>query len=123
MENLLFKFEQLEVWQISLDLNDLVYDIIALLPEDEKFNLISQLRRAGTSISLNIAEGSTGTSNKEQSNYLKIALRSCIEVVACLKLIIRRKYLVEKNEVIMNLFQVLHKLFAKLNAFIKAINQ
>jgi len=55
-----FKFEKLEVWQLAIDLINKVYNLIEDMPASEKFNLSYQLRRAVTSISLNIAEGSTG---------------------------------------------------------------
>ncbi|HDD56188.1 MAG TPA: four helix bundle protein [Chloroflexi bacterium] len=47
--------------------------------------------RAATSITLNIEEGSTGQSNKEQAHFLSLAIRSSIETVACLDLIQRRQ--------------------------------
>lgn len=88
-----YKFQSLIVYQLSLDYLDQVYDLIKLLPIDERFNICSQFVRAATSITLNIAEGSTGQSNKEQSRFLGLAIRSYIETVACLDLIERRGYL------------------------------
>lgn len=93
----IYKFEKLDVWKVSLDLSDKIYAIASHLPELENFNLKSQIIRAATSISLNIAEGLTTSSNAEQIKYLKIAKRSLIEVVACLRLIARRKYLIDSN--------------------------
>ncbi len=92
-----FKFEQLEVWQLSLDYSDLIYDLAEKLPDSERFNLKSQIIRAVTSISLNIAEGSTGQSNPEQSRFLGMAIRSLIETVACQRIITRRKYANDKD--------------------------
>ena len=46
--------------------------------------LASQIKRAADSVSLNIAEGSTGQSNPEFARFLGIALRSNIEVVGCI---------------------------------------
>lgn len=88
-----YKFEKLEIWDLSLKYLDILYEIARQLPEIEKFNLRSQLIRAGTSISLNIAEGSTGQSDPEQSRFLGIALRSAIETVACISIIKRRSYI------------------------------
>ncbi len=87
-----FKFENLEVWHLALDYVDLMYAIAEQLPPVEQFNLSSQLRRAATSIPLNIAEGSTGQSDAEQNRFLGMALRSLLETVACLRLIERRNY-------------------------------
>jgi four helix bundle protein len=52
-----FKFEQLNVWKMSLDYTDSIYELAEKLPESERFNLKSQTIRAATSISLNIARG------------------------------------------------------------------
>ncbi|MBC7878572.1 MAG: four helix bundle protein [Anaerolineales bacterium] len=92
-----YKFEQLDVWQISLDYLDLIYELADKLPEHEKFNLKSQITRASTSISLNIAEGSTGQSDAEQNRFLGMAIRSLIETVACQRIIIRRNYVSDKS--------------------------
>jgi len=68
-----FKFEKLEVWQLSMDLSAKVYSLIKNMPKSEQFNLSSQIRRAVTSISLNIAEGSTGQSDSEQIQFIGYA--------------------------------------------------
>jgi four helix bundle protein len=88
-----FKFEQLDIWQQSLDYIDIIYNIAAQLPEDERFNMCSQVTRAATSINLNIAEGSTGQTDAEQARFLGLAVRSLIETVACQHIIHRREWL------------------------------
>lgn len=88
-----FKFEKLEVWQMALDYIDLIYEVADKLPDNEKFNLKSQITRAATSVALNIAEGSTGQTDPEQNRFLGLALRSLLETVACQRIIKRRKYL------------------------------
>src|SRR5574337_1887672 len=92
-----FKFEQLDVWNLSLEYSDLIYELAEKLPEKEKYNLSSQVIRAATSISLNIAEGSTSQTDPEQARFLGLALRSLIETVACQRLIVRRKYVTDQN--------------------------
>ena len=92
-----FKFEKLEIWKLSLNLINQVYKVIELLPREEDFNLKSQLRRAATSISLNIAEGSTGQTDAEQNRFLGLALRSLVECVACTRLIQERNYIRDEN--------------------------
>ena len=64
-----YKFERLEVWQLALEYIDRMYDLADRLPSSEEYNLKSQLRRAATSIALNIAEGSTGQSDAEQARF------------------------------------------------------
>lgn len=53
-------------------------------PNDERFGLISQIRRATNSIPLNIAEGAGNSSNKEFHRFLQIALRSSYEVMTAI---------------------------------------
>jgi four helix bundle protein len=88
-----FKFEKLIVWQKAVDLTVDVHDLTKTFPKDELFILTSQIKRAADSVSLNIAEGSTGRSNAEFNKFLSYALRSNIEVVGCL-------YLAQKRNVI-----------------------
>ena len=90
-----FKFEKLDVWNLSLEYSDLIYALAEKLPGHEKFNLRSQITRSATSISLNIAEGSTGQSNQEQNRFLGMAVSSLIETIACLRIITRRNYIPE----------------------------
>ncbi|MBN1186318.1 MAG: four helix bundle protein [Bacteroidales bacterium] len=116
-----YSFENLEVWQIALDLSDIIYKIADDLPSSEKFNLCSQIIRAGTSISLNIAEGSICITAKEKKKFLRISLHSLVEVIACVRLIERREY--SKLEGLSDIEEVTNKLFAKLNAFIKSIKE
>jgi four helix bundle protein len=117
----MFKFEKLEVWELSLEYIDMIYTIAKRLPDVEKFNLNSQIIRAASSIALNIAEGSTGQSNAEQKRFLGIALRSLIETIACMKLVERRKY-VQKDD-LKSIYAFSEKLFAKLTAFRKVLSR
>jgi four helix bundle protein len=90
-----FKFEQLVIWQLALELSGMVNDMCKTFPRDEIFVLTSQIKRAADSVSLNIAEGSTGQSNQEFNRFLGYALRSAIEVVSCLFLAKMRGYIDE----------------------------
>ncbi|MEP6683339.1 MAG: four helix bundle protein [Parafilimonas sp.] len=76
-----FKFEKLIVWQKAI-----VNDVAKKFPKEEIYILASQIKRAADSISLNIAEGSTGQTNPEFKRFLGIALRSDVEVVSCIHL-------------------------------------
>jgi len=92
-----FKFEKLIVWQKAVDLSDIVNQLAKQFPKDELYILTSQIKRAADSVSLNIAEGSTGQSNPEFNRFLGIALRSDIEVVGCIFLAKRRGYMNEQS--------------------------
>ncbi len=110
-----YKFEGLEIWKLSLEYLDELYDLAAKLPKSEDFNLKSQLLRAGTSISLNIAEGSTGQSDAAQARFLSIALRSLVETVACLRITQMRELATESIS-LSRLNRSSHTLAAKIQA-------
>lgn len=114
-----FKFEKLEVWQLSLEYSDKVYEIIKAFPTKEQYNLTSQMLRASTSISLNIAEGSTSQSDMEFHRFIGIAIRSLIEVIGCLHLAKRRKYIGDKA--FDEAYAFGEKMFAKLQALKKKL--
>jgi len=114
-----FKFENLEVWKLSLEYVDKIYEISNLLPDKEKHNLRTQMIRSATSVSLNIAEGSTSQSDPEFRRFVSMAIRSCTEVVACLHLVKRRAYIDEK--IFNQAYESGEKLFAKLQALRKKL--
>lgn len=116
-----FKFEKLEVWQLAPEYVDLIYDIADRLPKSEEYNLKSQIKQAATSISLNIAEGSMGQTNAEQSRFLGIAIRSLIETVACQHIISRRELLSDKTQ-LRQAYQAAELLSKKLYQFRKAVD-
>jgi len=88
-----FRFEDLQVWQKALELNDNINTLTKSFPKDELYALISQIKRAADSVVLNIAEGSTGQSKAVFKVFLNYALRSAVEVVSCLFIARRRNYL------------------------------
>lgn len=79
-------YHQLEIWNRAMDYAVAVYEYAASLPEAEKYNLASQLRRAVASVPLNIAEGCGTASNTEFGRFLSYAYRSLKEVVTGLEL-------------------------------------
>ena len=70
----------LEVWKRSLNFVTEIYKVTAEFPADEKFGLVSQMRRAAVSIPSNIAEGAARNSKKEFINFLHIAQGSSAEL-------------------------------------------
>jgi len=73
-------FKKLIVWQKAVELVKLVYKLTIQFPNDEKYALTSQIKRACTSISANIAEGSGRGTNKDFARFLSIAQGSCFEL-------------------------------------------
>jgi four helix bundle protein len=79
-------YHQLDIWNRAMDYAVALYEFAASLPEQEKYNLASQLRRAVVSAPLNIAEGSGTATNAEFSRFLSYAYRSLKEVITALEL-------------------------------------
>jgi four helix bundle protein len=78
----MFNFEKLETWQRAIQFADLVYRLTKSFPDDERFGLTSQMRRAAVSISSNIAEGTSRHSREDYARFLEIATGSVFEVVS-----------------------------------------
>ena len=110
-----FKFEDLLVWQKALDLCEQINSLTKTFPKDEVFIRTSQIKRAADSVVLNIAEGSTGQSKAIFKVFLSYSLRSAIEVVSCLFIAKKRKYIKEDE------FNVLYKDYETLVKMITAL--
>lgn len=73
-------FKKLTVWQKAMELADEVYGIVRKFPDFEKYAMVSQIVRATTSISANIAEGNGQLYDKKQFSFFNNALGSASEV-------------------------------------------
>ena len=73
-------FKELKVWQKSRVLAKNLFVLTKQFPKDERFEIVSQMRRAVISIASNIAEGSGRNSNKDFRRFLDIALSSAYEL-------------------------------------------
>ena len=72
--------KNLEVWQDSLNLIEMIYKSTRNFPDDEKFGLVTQIRRAAIAIPSNIAEGYARNYPKELIQFLYVALGSLSEL-------------------------------------------
>jgi|CXWL01.1.fsa_nt_gi four helix bundle protein len=88
--------EQLDVWKKSVDFTVEVYKVTESFPKDERFGLISQIRRAAVSIAANIAEGAGRRSDKEFLNFLSMSQGSASEVETELLIAFRLGYISEE---------------------------
>lgn len=77
-----YSFEKLEIWEGIRDLIKDIYRATNQFPESEKFGLSNQMRRAAISVSSNIAEGTSRTSNKDQAHFSQIAYGSLLELLS-----------------------------------------
>src|SRR5690349_17189609 len=78
----MFNFEKLETWQKAIEVADSIYKVAKSFPEDERFGLTSQMRRAAVSISSKIDEGCSRHSRDDYARFLEIATGSGFEVVS-----------------------------------------
>ncbi len=92
-----FRFERLESWQFAITFCDEIYRITKTFPTDERFGLISQLRRAAVSIPANVAEGTGKSSAKEGVRFVEIAYGSLMEVISHLEVSARQNFLITED--------------------------
>ena len=93
----LFSFEKLDVWKLSREFTKIVYKISKDFPDEEKFGLTSQIRRASVSITSNIAEGSARITGKEQARFSEISYGSLLEVLNQLIVAVDLEYISENE--------------------------
>jgi four helix bundle protein len=93
----MFNFEKLDVWQKAIDFADVIYNETRAFPQEERFGLTIQLRRAAVSISSNIAEGSSRSSKNDFARFAEIAAGSVFEVVSQ-AFIARRQTLLDEEQ-------------------------
>ena len=74
------RYKELQIWQKTMDLSQRIYKETANFPTEEKFGLISQMRRSSVSIASNIAEGAGRNSDGEFNQFLGIAQGSAFEL-------------------------------------------
>ena len=90
-------FRELIVWQKSVDLVVRIYEVTRTFPDSEKFNLVSQMQRCGTSIPSNIAEGCGRNSTASFKQFLTISLGSAYELETQLVVSKKLNYLTEEK--------------------------
>ena len=78
----MFNFEKLDTWNDAIAFADVVYRLTRTFPDEERFGLTNQMRRAAVSISSNLAEGCSRSSKLDYARFVEIATGSVFEVVA-----------------------------------------
>ena len=115
-----FRFEDLEIWKLSVEIGDALFDIADYLEARKLFRFAEQLRGAGLSISNNIAEGSGSTSNREFDQFLNYARRSVFECANILIILQRRNHVTEDMRE--TIFNKLDEISRKITSFRKVLN-
>lgn len=109
-------YEDLEIWQIAMDLLVDVYQITASLPDCERFNLVVQMGKAAVSVPSNIAEGWGRGRGAAQANFIKIARGSLFELSTQLEAARRLAYVSEAKAA--ELKEVTNQLGKKINSYL-----
>ena len=94
---MIFNFENLKVYQQSLDFSNEIFVSSNNWPSKYQFSLADQIRRASLSIPLNIAEGSS-KSTKDFKRFLSIARGSCFECVPLTEIAYKQKIISLKDK-------------------------
>jgi four helix bundle protein len=92
----MLNFEKLDVWNEAIAFADTIYTLTKVFPEDERFGLTNQMRRAAVSISSNIAEGSSRSSRPDFARFIEIATGSVFEVVSQVTVSKRQGFLTDQ---------------------------
>lgn len=96
-------FRELKIWQRSMDFVVEVYQMCALLPSEEKYGLISQLKRSAVSVPSNISEGAGRATNPQFQHFLEFSMGSCNEIITQVELAYRLKFIaIEKKDIIVS---------------------
>ncbi len=114
----MFNFEKLKIYQDTLILIKELYELTKKFPKSEQYALCSQLRRASTSIALNIAEG-TGRTRIDNINFLRFAKGSIFEIVTILQISKSINYIT--NELYNSLYNKCERLAKMISSFINTL--
>lgn len=91
-------YRDLQVWQRGINLTEQIYSVTRLFPEEERFGIVAQLRRAAVSIPSNIAEGWGRATRGDYVHFLRIARGSLVEVETQVIIARRLGYMGEQEQ-------------------------
>jgi four helix bundle protein len=114
----MFNFEKLEIYQDALALIKDIYRISSLFPRSEQFSLSQQLKRAVTSVAINIAEGN-GRSRTDNLNFLRFSRGSLFETTAILQICVSLDFL--SKEDYLTLYERCESLAKRIGSFMNAL--
>ena len=113
------RHKRMDIWLLSIALVEEIYALTQTFPNEEKFGLISQMRRSAVSVPSNIAEGAARNSDKDFMRFLAIARGSLMELDTQLIISNRLGYLVLSPD----LEERIEHIFAKINALITKLKR
>lgn len=115
-----FRFQDMQIWQESIDLADVLLDVADELEQKRMFRFTDQLRGAAMSVSNNIAEGSGSFSKNEFKQFLNIAHRSTFENANILILLKRHNLLTDAR--LGSLLDRLERLSRQITSFRRSLD-
>jgi four helix bundle protein len=104
--------KKLDVYKAAHEMLLECYKITKQLPPDERYNFISQIRRAALSVKLNIAEGASRKSAAERKRFYEVARGSLIEIDAAFEAVVDLKYVTAES--LQNLGILINRCFSML---------
>lgn len=108
--------KKLDVYQIALKLVKEVYTITQNFPPEERFLIVTQVRRAAISVCSNLAEGSARKSKQEKIRFFEISRSSAVEIDTQFEIVLILQYV--KNDQINQLEQYLESVFRMISKLI-----
>jgi len=109
-------YRDLEIWQEAMDVCKKIYVFTKNFPNEEKYGLVSQLRRAAVSVPSNIAEGFTRKTFGDKKYFMSVAMSSLAEVETQIELSTTFDYMTNEDKIA--LFAATEKLGKKITTFI-----
>ena len=114
-------YRDLDVWKKAIDLAKMVYQITKSFPDEEKYGLVVQMRRAAVSIPSNIAEGHARTSTKEFMHFISVALGSIAELETQIVLSNHLEYIkMDQREILLESLDIIGKMLRGLYKSLEA---
>ena len=110
-KKMILSYRDLNVWQNAMNLVEDVYKITANFPKEEKYGLISQIRRCSVSIPSNISEGFMRKSTKEYIQFIYISLGSLGELDTQMEIAVRLKFMESQKDFNENLLLIRKQLY------------
>lgn len=112
-------FKELKIWNLAMEIAEEIYKISSNFPAEEKYGIVSQIRRSAVSVPSNIAEGTGRGSDKEFRHFLEVALASAYELET--QLIFTEKLKFSKEELNTSIHNKLNELEKMIAGFIKKL--
>jgi four helix bundle protein len=110
--------QKMDIYKVSQLFVLECYKLTKQLPQEERFGMISQIRRAALSVHLNVAEGASRRSEAERKRYFEIARGSVIEIDAALDIALNINYI--NKDIVANLGELIVKCFKILTGLIQS---